>query len=88
TRRYPVDRFAAAARALVDEHGWQVVVIGGPDDAHLAERLMTSLAGRGVSVAGRLGVAALAALVSRATLFVGNNSGPAHLAAAVGTPAV
>jgi lipopolysaccharide heptosyltransferase II len=88
SRRYPVDRFAAAARALVDEHGWQVVVIGGPDDAHLAERLMTSLAGRGVSVAGRLGVAALAALVSRATLFVGNNSGPAHLAAAVGTPAV
>ncbi|HET8586467.1 MAG TPA: lipopolysaccharide heptosyltransferase II [Candidatus Limnocylindria bacterium] len=87
-RRYPVDRYASAARSLVDEHGWRVVVVGGEDDANLAERLVTRLGGRAVSLAGRLNLGELAALIARAPLFIGNNSGPAHLAAAVATPAV
>lgn len=88
SRRYPVDRYATVARSLIDEHGWQVVVVGGPDDATLAERLTARLGGRSVSLAGKLRLAELAALIARAPLFVGNNSGPAHLAAAVGTPPV
>jgi lipopolysaccharide heptosyltransferase II len=88
SRRYPVDRYAAAARTLIDEHGWQVVVTGGADDAALAERLTAKLGGRVISLAGRLNLAELAALIARAPLFIGNNSGPAHLAAAVGTPPV
>lgn len=88
SRRYPVDRYAAVARALIDEHGWQVVVAGSADDVVLADRLVARLGGSAVSLAGRLSLGELAALIGCAPLFIGNNSGPAHLAAAVGTPPV
>jgi lipopolysaccharide heptosyltransferase II len=88
SRRYPVERYADVGRRLIDEHGWQLLITGGPDDAAEVTELTERLDGRAASVAGRLDVAGLAALIARAPLFIGNNSGPAHLAAAVGTPAV
>jgi ADP-heptose:LPS heptosyltransferase len=88
SRRYPVERYADVARRLIDEHGWQLLITGGADDAAEVTELTERLDGRAASVAGRLDVAGLAALIARAPLFIGNNSGPAHLAAAVGTPAV
>jgi lipopolysaccharide heptosyltransferase II len=88
SRRYPVDRYATVLRELTDEHGWQAVIAGGPEDAAMADRLVSRLHGRAATLAGRLELGELAALLSRAPLFIGNNSGPAHLAAAVGTPLV
>jgi lipopolysaccharide heptosyltransferase II len=88
SRRYPVDRYAMVLRTLIEEHGWQAVIAGGSDDAAMADRLVSRLHGRAATLAGRLELAELAALLSRAPLFIGNNSGPAHLAAAVGTPLV
>jgi ADP-heptose:LPS heptosyltransferase len=88
SRRYPIDRYAAAGRGLVKEHGWQVVVAGGEDEAELAEQLVDQLRAGAFSLAGRLSLAELGALLARAPVVIGNNSGPAHLAAAVGTPVV
>jgi heptosyltransferase I len=80
TRRYPVEYWRDVIVGL--ERGFDVplVVIGGPEDPSLPET--PSL----VQLQGRLGLLETAYLLSRAAGFVGNLSGPAHLAAAVGTP--
>ncbi|MFL5779263.1 MAG: glycosyltransferase family 9 protein [Chloroflexota bacterium] len=88
SRRYPPERFAAAADRLALEAGWRIVLAGGPSDVSLLgaiERSMRAAAIRGPVDAS---VADLAALLSIAPVLIGCNSGPAHLAAAVGTPVV
>jgi ADP-heptose:LPS heptosyltransferase len=88
SRRYPLDAFATVVRALVEEHGVRVVLAGGAEDMEAIGRLRAAAGPGAVPFAGVLDVAHLAALLALAPVFVGNNSGPAHLAAAVGTPVV
>lgn len=78
---WPADRFAAVARALA-EHG-PVVVTRGPADPE-----PTALASAGARIHPPVGLRDLAALYAGVRLFVGNDSGPAHLAAAVGCPTI
>lgn len=65
-----------------------VVVIGGPGDATLAERVAEAAPGRAHSAAGELSLRATGALLERARVLVTNDSAPLHLAGAVGTPVV
>ncbi|MCC9197313.1 glycosyltransferase family 9 protein [Arthrobacter sp. zg-Y820] len=93
-RRWPASAFAAVAvRAAAD--GCRVLVVGDDDgDRRLAEQIVAlSLAESGpetdvASVAGQLDIGTLAALLKASTVMVGNDSGPRHLAQAVGTPTV
>ena len=87
SRRYPPDRFAEVACELV-RHGHLLAFTGGPDEEGLIDSVRSRVDGRTVSLAGRLSVAGLAALLSMATVVVSNNTGPVHLSAAVGTPVV
>lgn len=84
SRRWDAARFAAVARGLA-ERGARVVVLGGP-----GERALTAeVAGRwALDAGGRTSLAALAAGLARCVLLVCNDSGPQHVAAAVGTPVV
>jgi lipopolysaccharide heptosyltransferase II len=89
-RIWPVRRFAEVARGLIDSCGASVVIVGGPDEVSIAAEL-ERLADRGeqvLNVAGKTAVHESAALIRRCDLFVGNDSGPMHIAAAVGTPVV
>jgi len=88
SRRYPLDGYARAARTLVEEDGWQVVLAGAGTDAGAVEEIRRLMAAPAVGLAGALDLGELAAAIEMADLFIGNNSAPAHLAAAVGTPAV
>lgn len=83
-RAWPAQRCAEAVEALADA-GHRVLVTGGP-----AERELTSfVAGtRGVDLGGATTLAQMAAVLDGATAVVVGNTGPAHLAAAVGTPVV
>jgi heptosyltransferase II len=65
-----------------------VVIVGGPDDAGLADEIVASSPGKAVSGAGELSLRESAAVISRATVLVTNDSAPLHLATAVGTPIV
>ncbi len=87
SRRYPIESLAAVVRTLAGEHGVRVVVTGGPIEVEAVAELREA-GGRGVEVLHGLDLAQLAALITIAPVLVGNNSGPAHLAAAVGTPVV
>ncbi|RBY96391.1 glycosyltransferase family 9 protein [Blastococcus sp. TF02-8] len=83
-RAWPAQRCAEAVEALVDA-GHRVLVTGGP-----AERELTAfVAGtRGVDLGGSTSLPEMAALLDGAAAVVVGNTGPAHLAAAVGTPVV
>ena len=88
SRRYAPAGYAEAARRLAREDGLQIVVTGSEDERALAEEVASG-AGAGVqSLAGALDLSALVALISLAPLLISNNTGPAHIAAAVGTPVV
>ncbi len=60
----------------------------GRHEAGLIEQIRIAAGGRPHSLAGRLSLGALAALIGRAPLLISNNTGPAHIAAAMGTPIV
>jgi lipopolysaccharide heptosyltransferase II len=87
SRRYPPEGFAEVARRLLRDHGWDVVVAGGRGDGDAADRILAAAPGVR-PVIGALDLEELAALLSAAPLLIANNSAPAHLAAAVGTPVV
>jgi ADP-heptose:LPS heptosyltransferase len=84
SRAWPAERCAEAVEALTEE-GHRVLVTGGP-----GERALTAaVAGtRGVDLGGTTSLAEMAAVLDGAAAVVVGNTGPAHLAAAVGTPVV
>jgi HAD superfamily hydrolase (TIGR01662 family) len=83
-RACPPERFAQIVRALV-EAGHRVSVTGGPGDSALTAAVAGTA---GVDLGGRTSIADLAELLAGAGALVSGNTGPAHLAAAVGTPVV
>jgi ADP-heptose:LPS heptosyltransferase len=87
SRRYPPERFARAAELLVDD-GWQVVLTQGPSDAEATDAVTRAMRRTASVLAPDLSVRDLVAVLSLADVLVSNNTGPAHLAALVGTPVV
>ncbi|XVS66836.1 glycosyltransferase family 9 protein [Actinosynnema sp. CA-299493] len=83
-RAWSPDRCAEAVTALT-EAGHRVLVTGGPNETELTAHVAGA---HGVDLGGRTTFAELAGLLARADAVVVGNTGPAHLAAAVGTPVV
>jgi lipopolysaccharide heptosyltransferase II len=88
SRRYPTESHAAVATALVRDHGWTVVLAGGAAERDVVDEIQRAAPVPTVSMVGSLDLGGLAALISLAPVLIANNSGPAHIAAAVGTPVV
>jgi lipopolysaccharide heptosyltransferase II len=87
SRRYPVESFAEVAK-LLDARGERLVVIAGPGEAELAAELIARVGSPHARLLDGLPLAELAATIAQAAVLITNNSGPAHIAAAVGTPVV
>lgn len=88
SRRWPADRFAALVRTLAVRHGWQFVLTGSAGEQPLLQSVAQMAGVPVVPLGGKLDMGELAALIARAPLLVSNNTGPVHIAAAVGTPVV
>ena len=86
-KHWPLDRYATVADALY-ERGLQPVLIGAAPDRASADQVLSLSRRRPLDLVTRMGLGALIALFERATLFLGNDSGPMHMAAAAGTPIV
>jgi lipopolysaccharide heptosyltransferase I len=86
-KRWPPERLGALAAAIRDQHHMPSVVLWGPDEADLATRVVAASNGAAIA-APRTSIADLVALARAARLFVSGDTGPLHLAAAVGTPIV
>jgi ADP-heptose:LPS heptosyltransferase len=90
TRQWPEEHFAGLIDLLVAEQGVHVALIGGKDEIPVAEKVLDSIQQKSavVSLLGSLSLRELPMVLRVAALYVGNNSGPKHLAAALGTPTV
>ncbi|HEX5444847.1 MAG TPA: lipopolysaccharide heptosyltransferase II [Pirellulales bacterium] len=88
SRRWPAERFAELAGRLAREEGWQIVFTGDRGEQPLIEQIQRLCGAATHSLAGRLRLDELAALIEAAPLLISNNTGPVHVAAAVGTPVV
>lgn len=87
-KRWAPKRFAEVANALVERFDAHVLLIGGKVDLPLAERTAALIPHGATVLAGATPLKVTAALIEAATLFIGNDSAPMHMAAAVGTRAV
>lgn len=85
-KRWPAERYGDLARAL-SGRGYDVMVIGGPQETPLAQAIQRKLPGAR-DLTGRTDFARIAALGARAAMVVGNDTGPLHLAAAAGAPTI
>jgi lipopolysaccharide heptosyltransferase II len=86
SRRYPPAHWAQVANALARD-GCRLIFTGSGDESALIESIRLCVP-QSHSLAGQLDLGKLAALISLAPLVIANNTGPAHIAAAVGTPIV
>lgn len=84
SKRWPEDRFAELAGRIREELGLAIVLVGGPEDREIAARVGQN----GVNLAGRTDLKTLAAVVRGAAGVITNDTGPMHLAAALGRPVV
>ncbi|MEX2170560.1 MAG: glycosyltransferase family 9 protein [Pirellulales bacterium] len=88
SKLWPAERYGALAQQLARHHGLASLALwGGADELPLAERIVDSSGGHAV-LAPATSLRQLAAVTRRAALFVGSDTGPMHLAVAVGVPTV
>ncbi len=86
---WPAERFAAVGSALLGQfRNLVLLAIGGSGERRLCDELCAAWGPRSHNLAGRLSVFGSASVLSQCATFIGNDSGPTHLAAMVGIPCV
>lgn len=87
SRRWPLEHFAEIADHLIRNEGVRVIVFAGPEERPLIPQMRTQFPAKTIFF-DRLTIPQLLSAQARLTLFISNDTGPAHTAAAVGTPVV
>ncbi|HEX2031088.1 MAG TPA: glycosyltransferase family 9 protein [Actinomycetota bacterium] len=87
-KRWPPERWGQVAAGVHAEFGRRVVVVGGPDEGGLVDAVVAAGGGAAMALPTVVSVGGLAGLLERAAAVAACDSGPFHLAAALGTPAV
>jgi ADP-heptose:LPS heptosyltransferase len=87
-RRWPAERWDRAARGVLRDAGGTLVLLGGEDERVAAETLRAAWGQRAANLTGRTTLPVLAAVLSRLDIVLTTDSGPAHVAYAVGAPSV
>lgn len=88
SRRYPPEGFAEVARSLILDRNFQVLLTGIESEKELISTIQEAVNVTSYSLVGCLNLTEMAALIQLAPLLISNNTGPVHIAAAVGTPVV
>lgn len=87
-KRWPAERFAEVADELTEQWDARVLLLGGADEVDLAQSVAEKMRTRPIVVAGNLPLLESFALIEACDLYIGNDSGLLHAAAALGTPYV
>ena len=85
-KRWPIPYWATLLDRLIHEDGMQIVLTGAPDDMPLIMKVVRRMHEQPINLAGKTSLTQLAALYEHVNLLVTGDSGPMHIAAAVGTP--
>jgi heptosyltransferase-2 len=87
-KRWMPERYAAAARELAQERGARVAVLGGASEQAIGDVVCAGVGAHAVNLCGRTTLPQLVGVLSQLQLLLTNDSGPMHVAAALGTPLV
>jgi len=87
-KRWPAERFAAVAELLAERTGSEIVLVGAAEELEISEEVARRMRARPVVLTGKTDLALTAAVLKASDLLVTNDTGPAHVAAAVGCPVV
>ncbi|MCP4251544.1 MAG: lipopolysaccharide heptosyltransferase II [bacterium] len=88
TKRWPEPGFAQLIDGLADRFGLPTVLLAGPDEAAICERIQSQSTRAPINLAGRTALPVLAAVLERAAVVICHDSAPMHLAVALGRPLV
>ncbi len=88
TKRWPAAHFAELMNRAQAHFGGSAVFVGSGDDTALSQQVIANLRGPSLDLTGKTSLPRLAATLSLADVMVGNDTGPLHLAAALGRPCV
>ncbi len=87
-KRWPLDRFAAAAKAVAEQHGLGVVLCGGPGEEHLSDEFRRHFTGDFTSLIGKTTLLELAEVIRKASLTISNDTAAGHIAVANKCPSI
>jgi len=85
---WPQEYFSELANRLVEEYSCKIIVISGPKDEKIAQKVIEKVEYPVVDLAGETTLSKLASILKRCKLFISNDSGPVHISTAVGTPVI
>ncbi|MCX5669504.1 MAG: lipopolysaccharide heptosyltransferase II [Candidatus Omnitrophica bacterium] len=88
SRIWPAERYAQVADQLVRKHGFKVILVCGPKDIQKAEVVIKNMRSQALNLAGKTSISQLASLLRRCQLFISTDSGPMHVACALGVPVI
>ena len=86
-RLYPASAYITACQSLIRQ-GYKILLTGSGSERGYVDQIARQLGDAAINVAGELSIAELIVLVEAAPVLISNNTGPVHIAAAVGTPVV
>lgn len=87
SKRWPAERFASVLKGLTSEYGGAALVFGGPEDKEACGRVKEAMPSA-IDLSGKIPLRESIALMSSTRAFITNDSGPMHIAAALGVPTV
>jgi heptosyltransferase II len=87
-KRWFIERYAALADRLIQGQNAEILIFGSAGEKDIGEKISQLMRGRAFLLAGRTGLPSLMGLISLCRLFITNDSGPMHLAAALDKPQI
>ena len=88
TKRWPAERYAELSDKISKDIGGQIVIFGGPDDIETAAKVEKNMKSKAVNLSGKTTLKQLSALIKKCRVFITNDSGSMHIAAALNIPVV
>lgn len=88
SKTWPIENFIALSAELIKRYNAKILIVSGPEDVKKTKGLAASLKKDVIDASGKTSVGQLAWLLRKAVVFISNDSGPVHIATAVGTPVI
>ena len=88
SRRWKLERFVKVSDVLAKKYGARIIIISGPDDKAMGDRVAELMKSRALNLSGKTSVSDIVSILRRSKLLISNDSGPVHISCAVGTPVI
>lgn len=85
---WPIEKFAGICDRIIEKIGAKIIIVGGGEEGYIAGQVKAKMRNPPLDLTGRLSLKELGALLKRSSLLISCDSGPVHVASAVGTPVV